>query len=54
MIHGQQNVKKHVLNIGTPFLFYGATAPIGPGYPHYEGFTITLRHTTVGRIPLDE
>jgi len=25
-----------------------------PRPPHYRGFTITLRHTTLGRIPLDE
>jgi len=25
-----------------------------PESPHYRGFTITLRHTTVGRTPLDE
>jgi hypothetical protein len=30
------------------------TAPSGPGPPHYRGFTLTLRHTTVGRTPLDE
>ena len=33
--------------------FYGATAPSGPGSPH-QGFTITLRHTTLGRTPLGE
>ena len=33
---------------------HGITAPSGPGPPHYRGFTITLRHTTLGRIPLDE
>jgi hypothetical protein len=33
---------------------YGATAPNGPGLPHYRGFTITLRHTPLGRTPLDE
>jgi len=27
--------------------------PRGPG-PHYRGFTITLRHTTLGKTPLDE
>jgi hypothetical protein len=32
----------------------GATAPGGLGPPHYRGFTITLRHTTLGRTPLDE
>jgi len=36
-----------------PF-FHGATAPGGPGTSHYRGFTITLRHTTLGRTPLDE
>ena len=32
---------------------HGATAPSGPR-PHCPGFTITLRHTTLGRTPLDE
>jgi hypothetical protein len=36
------------------FVPHGATAPSGPGPPHYRGFTITLRHTTVGRTPLHE
>jgi hypothetical protein len=36
------------------FFFHGATAPSGPGPPHYRGFTITLRHTTLGSTPLDE
>ena len=31
-----------------------ATATTGPGSPHYRGFTITLRHTTLGMTPLDE
>ena len=26
----------------------------GQGPPHYRGFTILLRHTTLGRTPLDE
>jgi len=26
----------------------------GPGPPQYRGFTITLRHSTFGRTPLDE
>jgi hypothetical protein len=34
--------------------FNGATTPTGLGPPHYRGFTITFRHTTFGRIPLDE
>ena len=29
-------------------------SPSGPVHPHYQGFTITLRHTTLGRTPLDE
>jgi len=28
--------------------------PGGPGPPHYRGSMITLRHTAVGRTPLDE
>jgi hypothetical protein len=30
-----------------------ATASSGPGPPHYRSFTITLRHTTLGRSSLD-
>jgi hypothetical protein len=33
---------------------HGATAPSGPGPPHFRGLTITLRHTTLGRTALDE
>jgi len=36
------------------FFFHGQTAANRPGNPHYWGFTITLRHTTVGRTPLHE
>ena len=32
----------------------GVTSPSGPEPPSYRGFTITLRHTTLGRTPLDE
>jgi hypothetical protein len=31
-----------------------ASTPRKPGSLYYRGFTITLRHTTVGRTPLDE
>jgi hypothetical protein len=31
-----------------------ATAPSGPGPPHYRVFAITLRHTILSRVPLDE
>jgi hypothetical protein len=34
--------------------FHGATASNGPGPPPYQGFTITLRHATLGMTPLDE
>ena len=36
------------------FFFRGATAPSGPGPPHYRRLMIILRHTTLGKIPLDE
>ena len=45
----EENDNMHAL-----LLFHGATAPSGPGSPHYRGFMITLRHTTLGRTPLDE
>jgi hypothetical protein len=32
---------------------HGATAHNGPGPPHYRGFTITVRHITLGRTILD-
>jgi hypothetical protein len=35
------------------FFFHGATATSGPGPPHGRGFTITLRHTTLGGTALD-
>ena len=35
-------------------LFNSATAPGGPGSSHCRGFTITVRHTRLGRTPLDE
>ena len=33
---------------------YGATPASRPELPHYPGFTITLRHTTLVKKPLDE
>jgi hypothetical protein len=36
------------------FLANDVTAPSGPGPRHYRGFTITLRHTTLCRTPLDK
>jgi hypothetical protein len=32
---------------------HGVTARSGPGHPQCWGFAIRLRHTTVGRTPLD-
>jgi len=39
---------------GKNHFFYCATAPSGLGPFHYLGFTITLRHTTLGRTGLEE
>ena len=36
------------------FFSYGTTARNGPRSPHYSGFTITLRHTTLGRTPPEQ
>jgi hypothetical protein len=36
------------------FFPHGSTAPRVSGTPHYRNFTITLRHATFGRNPLDE
>jgi hypothetical protein len=33
---------------------YGTAAHSGPRPPHYRGFMITFRHTTLSRTPLDE
>jgi hypothetical protein len=35
------------------FFFMAQQPPVGPGSPHYRGFTMTDTHT-VGRTPLDE
>ena len=44
-------MKKLIIKL---IFFHGATTPSGPGPPHYRSFTITLRHTTFGRTPLEE
>jgi len=33
--------------------WHGMAGPSGPRPPHCQGFTITLRHTTFDRTPLD-
>jgi hypothetical protein len=45
-------VKK--INIGNLPPLLGTTDPSGTGFLHYRGFTISLRHTTLGRTSLDE
>jgi hypothetical protein len=37
-----------------PHFYHGAIAPSGPRPPRWQGFTITLRHTTLGKTPLDQ
>ena len=50
--HGMLCVNQPLFAI---FSFYhGVTAPSGSRPPHYRGFTITLRHSTLGKTPLDE
>jgi hypothetical protein len=45
----------HIQLIHQSFYFScGATAQLGPRLPHWSGFEITLRHTTLRRTPLDE
>jgi hypothetical protein len=36
------------------FIYHAAATPCGPRRPHYGGFTIALRHTSLSRTPLDE
>jgi hypothetical protein len=48
------NPKAHCMNLHCLFIFNGSKAPWGPKPPHYRDFTITLRHITLGRTPLDE
>jgi len=38
----------------TPFLFLGQQPPSGSRPPHYRGYKITLRNTTLSTTPLDE
>jgi hypothetical protein len=57
--NGHEEVRKYLLQLlcmkCVRVLFpHDATAPSGPGPPHYRGFTITRRHTTLGRTPLEE
>jgi len=42
------------LTNSTVFSPHGVLAPSGPGPPRYRGFPMTVRHSTLGRTPLDE
>ena len=50
---GFEHTHPQVRHISTDY-FHSATAPSGPGPLHFRRFTITLRHATLGRTPLDE
>ena len=50
---GIEHKREHMI-LEKIFFCHGATAPSGPGPPHYQSFTIVLRHTTHVRTPLDE
>ena len=52
---GLQNVARNTRILSAvlfPSLPHGTTVSSGPGSTHYQGFII--RHTTIGRTPLDE
>jgi hypothetical protein len=38
----------------TSSIYLGSPTPSGSGPHHYRGFMITLRHSTLGKTPLDE
>ena len=42
-----------LLTLSDPFIFHGTKAPSRPGSPRYQGFMVTLRHTTHNRTYLD-
>jgi len=49
----QNKVKSHT-RAAIPIFFSWLDSPRGFRPPHYRRFEVTLRHTTVGRTPLDE
>jgi len=53
LMNGKLAISKILLIIKRYYFYYGATAPSGPGPPHYREFTITFRNATLGRTPLD-
>jgi len=44
----------HTTSYMIHYLFMAQQPPSGSGPPHYQGFTIAVRCTTVGSTPLDE
>jgi hypothetical protein len=50
---GFEHTHPQLRHISTDY-FHSATAHSGPGPLHCRGFTITLRHATLGRTPLDK
>jgi hypothetical protein len=52
-LHGVSYFVSWQFAIVVSFLFHSTTSN-RPGPPHYRGFTITLRHTTVGSTTLIE
>jgi hypothetical protein len=48
MNHGVNRITAEVT------FLHGASPPREPGPPHHQGFTIALRHTTIGITPLEE
>jgi hypothetical protein len=44
-LHNHTSISSNLTYSTRIFVSTGATAPSGPGPPHYPGFTITFRHT---------
>jgi len=52
--HARNALQYGVSNKFIPYFPHASKAPSGPRSPHLREFTITLRHTKLGRTPLDE
>jgi len=52
--HIYEETNRSVMFLRTHCIPPWRKAPSGSGPPRYRGFTITLRHTTLGTTPLDE
>ena len=46
-------INEHALVKHYCYSYHGTTAPSEPGSLHYQGCTITLKHTTLSKTPLD-